>query len=383
MLEPPSYPPPSDPPPGSSSREYLSCADVLSTNGFSSTGLPTVESGGNVYDIRDTISLSVTKTRCAFEGQGPSAIAWTLSVTKAGAWEGDGWSTSAALSWKNGLARSLPGLGSIEPRTDAPYKHPRVLLSEQEEAVLGGQGQAMFTYFNDYRRRRRGLSTAEQLDVAVTSSAKANVSSGSDADGSSAGIYSAQLRRVGRALDRDYTWEFYEDELRASARRRLDPEFASGVGSAPRYLVFSHDGGMCFTYDAGDDAMGFDCSDSSGVQDLLGLVDASTASSFANCETYGFKNNEADTTPREYLSDTCEKAGSQHGTDARCSEGGQCKDSQCCVNMMRPYQEKCGTQRCQPYCVIKRAQVDACGDDVEWLLTGGYVNLWLGASVGG
>jgi hypothetical protein len=275
----------------------------------------------------------VLSVRCAFEGEGASAIAWTLYVTKSGGWAQSTWQQAGvAPAWGGSLGKQL-GADARAPSLVADYKLPLGAPTSAQEAELGGQGYVLLT-LNSTRVVRN---------------------------------------RVVRALDRERTWAYSD----ASARRALDAGKAAGSGAVPRYLVFSQDGGVCLTAYAGISGR-FDCGSGGGAQDLLGLLDASTSSDFANCDTFGWKGNEADTAPEVYLTSTC--SAPDQSFSARCSRGGTCVNPTCCKNMFQSDQEKCGTRMCKPYCQLLTANVDLCGSSVEWLLTGGWVSVWFGSS---
>lgn len=312
---------------------YTTCASVLREHGFSSAALPSVSAGGGTYRLIPAAGGEVL-ARCAFEGEGASSIAWTLFATKAGGWDSQVWA-QAAPAWGQQLGVVLDGTASSTPSLTADYKLPLGVPSAAEEAELGGQAHILLTH------RTSRLQTAG-------------------------------LARVSRRLDRERSWTFGPN----SARRRLDPLHNTGIGSSPLYLAFSADGGVCLTADAG--GTDFTCGSRAGMQDLLGLLDASAAEAVANCETYGWKANEADASPYVYLADTCYAP--DNSFSARCTGGGTCVNPNCCKTMFESDQVKCGTRMCQPWCRLITAQVDACGSDPEWLLSGGWSNVWFGTS---
>lgn len=336
---PPSPPPSSPPPPRAPSppaprpQAYTTCASVLREHGFSSAGLPSVGAGGGVYRLRPARGDEVL-ARCAFEGEGASSIAWTLFATKGGGWGSQAWA-AAAPAWGQSLGAVLEGAVSSTPSLRADYKLPLGVPSAAEEAELGGQAHVLLTHLTGRLQ----------------------------ADG---------LARVSRRLDRERTWAFGA----SSAQRRLDPLHSAGPGSAPRSLVFSLDGGVCLTADAGGGEFG--CGAAAGVQDLLGLLDGSAAAELANCETFGWKANEADASPLVYLADSCYAP--DYSFSARCTGGGTCVNPNCCRNMFQSDQVRCGTRMCQPWCRLVRAKFDACGSAPEWVLSGGWTNVWFGTS---
>jgi len=292
---------------------------VLREHGFSSAQLPSVTSGGGLYRLTPARGGEVL-VRCAFEGSGVSSIAWTLFATKSGGWADGPW-RAAAPAWGEQLGARLSGEAGTTPSLSSDYKLPLGVPSAAEEAELGGQAHVLLTH-------------------------------------ASGRLEAAGLARVSRRLDRPRTWVFGA----RSARRALDPLRNAGDGSTPLYLVFSTDGGVCLTAHAGEGGE-YACGARGGTQDLLGLIDETAAGSFANCETFGWKANEADTAPNVYLAKTCYAPDSSFS--ARCSAGGTCVNPTCCVNMFQPDQVKCGTRMCQPWCRLIRAQVDACGSDPD------------------
>jgi hypothetical protein len=333
-MPPPSPPPPSPSlsPSSSPPTVYASCGSVLRESEFSSARLPSVQDGGGPYLIQPPTG-GVLSVLCAFEGEGASAIAWTLFVTKSGGWASGWQQPGVAPAWGATLGKQLAA-GSRAPSLVADYKLPLGAPSAAQEAELGGQGYVLLT-LNSTRVARN---------------------------------------RVVRALDRDRSWAFAD----ASARRALDADKAAGSGATPPFLVFSQDGGVCLTAHAGASGRRFDCGGGGGVQDLLGLLDASASADFANCDTFGWKGNEAGTAPEVYLTTTCSAPDQSYS--ARCSRGGTCVNPTCCKDMFQSDQEKCGIRMCQPYCRLLTATVDLCGSSVEWLLTGGWVSVWFGSS---
>jgi hypothetical protein len=314
---------------------FSSCASVLRESGFSSANLPSVSAGGGLYRLRPPSGGEIV-SRCAFEGSGETAIAWTLFVTKSEGWAQDPWyHADVDPVWGASLGKALPAEWSATPGLSSEYKLPRGVPTAVEETELGGQGHVLLTHPSDR--------------------------------------LSAELARVSRPLDRERTWDFRD----ISARRRLDPLHAAGTGSSPLYLVFSRHGGICLTRHEGSDGE-FDCGAGGGVQDLLGLLDTQASAAFGNCDAHGWKANERDTLPEVYLADSCYAP--DNSFSARCTMGGACLNPTCCKDMFQSDQIKCGTRRCQPYCSRLTAQVDACASSVDWIFSGGWTSVWFGTS---